>query len=148
MPVPYKPDGYNTVTPYLVVDGAEAVIEFAKRALGAQEVLRLPGADGRIGHAELVIGDSRVMVADAPSPDKLQTAMLHLYVEDADATYRHALDAGATSVREPTTEFYGDRLGGVRDAAGNTWYFATHVEDVSGEELARRAAELAAAPNA
>ena len=148
MAVNYRPDGYHDVTPYLVVDGAAKVIDFAVQVLGAQELMRLPGPDGRIGHAELQVGDSRIMVADAPSPDKLTPAMLHVYVEDADATYRRGLDAGATSLREPRTEFYGDRSAGVRDSAGNQWYFATHVEDVSEAEMARRAAESAAAASA
>lgn len=144
MPVQFKPEGYNTVTPYLVVEGAAAVIDFAVNVLGAKELLRMPGPSGTIGHAELQIGDSKVMLADAPSADKLSPAMLHLYLEDSDAAYRRALAAGATSLREPTNEFYGDRVSAVRDTAGNQWYFATHVEDVSEEEMARRAAELAA----
>ena len=144
MPVSFKPQGYNTVTPYLVVEGAAKVIDFAQRVLGAREAVRFPGPGGSIGHAELVVGDSRIMVADAPSPDRVSTAMLHLYVEDVDATYRRAVETGAESIKEPTDEFYGDRTGAVRDAHGNQWYFATHVEDVSDEEMARRAAALAA----
>jgi PhnB protein len=140
----FKPQGYATVTAYLPVEGAERVIEFAKRALDAEERLRMPGPGGSIGHAELQIGDSIVMLADVAVAADAMPGMLHLYVEDCDAAYRRALDAGATPVREPKDEFYGDRMAGVQDPAGNKWYFATHFEDVSDEEMVRRAAELAA----
>ncbi|TME47951.1 MAG: VOC family protein [Chloroflexi bacterium] len=113
--------------------------------LGGTELMRLPGPEGRLGHAEVRVGDSVVMLADAPSPRDVMPAMLHLYVEDADALYERAIGHGATSLREPTTEFYGDRMAGVRDVLGNKRYFATHVEDIAPEEMARRAAELAAA---
>ena len=141
----YKPEGYHNVTPYLVVPGAESIIEFMKQVLGAEERMRMPGPNGTIGHAEVTIGDSTVMIADPPAPEDAMPAMLSLYVQDADATYERALQAGATSIREPKTEFYGDRMAGVQDHAGNKWYFATHVEDVSEEEMGRRAAELAQA---
>src|ERR1700730_685111 len=144
MPTDFKPNEYHTVTPYLVVDGASQLIEFIVDVTGGSETLRLPGPDGRIGHAEVRIGDSVVMLADASMPADIMPAMLHLYVEDADALYHRAIARGATSLREPTTEFYGDRLAGVEDTFGNKWYFATHVEDVSEAEMARRAAELAA----
>jgi PhnB protein len=140
----FKPEGYQTVTPYLVVQGADRLIEFIQQALGAEERSRMPGPNGTIGHAELQIGDSVVMLADAPGPGDVMPAMLSIYVEDADVTYQRALQAGATSLREPRTEFYGDRMAAVQDFAGNKWYFATHVEDVSEEEMQRRAAELSA----
>jgi PhnB protein len=144
MPIDYKPTGYNTVTPYLVAEaGAERLIAFIVDVLEGTEIMRMPGPDGRIAHAEMRIGDSVVMLADAQSPAEVTTAMLHLYVPDTDATYQRALAAGATSLREPTNEFYGDRMSGVRDVLGNKWYFATHVEDISEEEMARRAAEEA-----
>jgi PhnB protein len=144
MSVDYKPAGYHTVTPYLIADGGgERLIAFIVDVLDGTEIMRMPGPDGRIAHAEMRIGDSVVMLADAPSPSEATTAMLHLYVPDTDATYRRALATGATSLREPTNEFYGDRMSGVRDAFGNQWYFATHVEDISEEEMARRAAEEA-----
>jgi uncharacterized glyoxalase superfamily protein PhnB len=143
MATQFKQEGYLTVTPYLVVQGAERLIEFVQQVLGAEERTRMPGPNGTIGHAELQIGDSVVMLADAPEPGDVMPAMLSVYVEDADAAYQRALEAGATSLREPKTEFYGDRMAGVQDFAGNKWYFATHVEDVSGEEMQRRAAELA-----
>jgi PhnB protein len=145
MAVDFKPAGYHTVTPYLVVEGAERLLAFILDALGGTEMMRLPGPDGRIGHAEVRVGDSVVMLADVPPSGEVTTAMMHLYVADSDATYQRALAAGATSLREPTNEFYGDRMSGVQDAFGNKWYFATHFEDVSDDEMARRAAELAKA---
>ena len=144
MAVDFKPEGYGTVTPYVVVPGAEGIVQFMKVVLGARERMRMPGPNGTIGHAEVEIGDSVVMIADPPAGSGPTPAMLHVYVDDADAAYERALKAGAVSTREPKTEFYGDRMAGVRDAAGNEWYFATHVEDVSPEEAERRAAELAA----
>jgi uncharacterized glyoxalase superfamily protein PhnB len=89
------------------------------------------------------VGDSMVMLADAPEPGEVTSAMLHLYVPDSDATYQRAIEAGATSLREPQDEFYGDRMSGVQDSTGTKWYFATHVEDISEEEMARRAAQAA-----
>ena len=148
MPVEFKPRDYHTVTPDLVVDGAAQLLEFMVDVLGGAEMMSLPGPDGRLGHAEVRIGDSVVMLADAPTPGDVMPAMLHLYVEDSEALYKRAMDRGATSLREPTTEFYGDRMAGVQDAFGNKWYFATHVEDVSDDEMARRAAELATAASA
>src|SRR6202162_4657216 len=146
MSVEFKPAAYHTVTPYLVVDGAERLIAFIVDVLGGTEMMRLPGPDGRLGHAEVRVGDSVVMLADPPSPDATTKAMLHVYVPDSDATYARAIAAGATSLREPQNEFYCDRMSGVQDALGNQWYFATHVEDVSEDEMARRAAEEAAQP--
>ncbi|MHB8508088.1 MAG: VOC family protein [Candidatus Dormibacteria bacterium] len=139
------PDGYSSVTPYLVVDGAAKLIDFLKQAFGAEArggVMSSP--DGTVGHAEMHIGDSLVMLADATAQSPAVKAMLHLYVEDCDATYQRAVDAGATSVRELKDEFYGDRAGSVRDPFGNQWYVATHKEDVSEEEMGRRMRELAA----
>lgn len=138
------PDGYHTVTPYLVVDGADRLIDFLKQAFGAEEKFRMPTPDGKVAHAEVTIGDSVVMMGDAAAGEAEPTsAMIHLYVEDADASYQRALDAGATSVRELMNQFYGDRSGGVKDFAGNVWWIATHVEDVPQDEFARRAEELA-----
>jgi PhnB protein len=127
-----------------MVDGAAQLIEFVTGVLDGTELMRLPGPNGTVGHAEVRVGDSVVMLADVANPGDVMPAMLHLYVEDADALYQRAMDHGATSLRAPTTEFYGDRMAGVQDALGNKWYFATHVEDVAPEEMARRAAELAA----
>ncbi|HEY8674265.1 MAG TPA: VOC family protein [Candidatus Dormibacteraeota bacterium] len=145
MAVEFKPAGYHAVTPYLVVDGAERLITFILDVVGGTGMMRLPGPDGRIGHAEIRVGDSVVMLADVPPSGELTTSMLHVYVADSDATYERALAAGATSLREPTNEFYGDRNSGVQDPFGNKWYFATHFEDVADDEMARRAAELAQA---
>ena len=139
----YKPSDYHTVTPYLIVDGAERLIAFIVDVLDGTEMMRIPGPDGRLAHAEMRVGDSVLMLADPPSPDAITKSMLHVYVPDSDATYARAMAAGATSLREPQNEFYGDRMSGVQDALGNQWYFATHVEDVSDDEMARRAADLA-----
>lgn len=139
MPVKSKPDQYHSVTPYLVVEGAARLIEFAKAAFGAREIERLAAPEGRIGHAELRIGDSVIMLADAHGGRDPMPCMLHVYVDDADATYQRALGAGATSVQAPADQFYGDRSGGVRDPCGNLWWIATHTEDVPPDELKRRA---------
>jgi PhnB protein len=140
----YKPSDYHTVTPYLIVDGAERLITFIVDVLDGTEMMRIPGPDGRLAHAEMRVGDSVLMLADPPSPDAITKSMLHVFVHDSDATYARAMAAGATSLREPQNEFYGDRMSGVQDALGNQWYFATHVEDVSEDEMARRAAAEAA----
>jgi len=133
------PEGYHTVTPYIVVEGAAKLIDFLKQAFGAEETFRMPMPDGKIGHAELRIGDSIIMMGDAGPEHPPMPTMLHLYVKDADAVYKRALQAGATSLREPADQFYGDRSGGVKDPVGNQWWIATHKEDVPPEELARRA---------
>ena len=143
MAVTAVPNGYRTVTPYLVVVGASALLDFVRDAFDARERMRMPGPGGSIGHAEVEIGDSVVMVADADGEWPAMPGTIHLYLEDCDAVYRRAMDAGATSIRAPRTEFYGDRMAGVRDPLGNHWWIATHVEDVPEEEMARRAAELA-----
>jgi uncharacterized glyoxalase superfamily protein PhnB len=145
MPKPVNPipDGYHTVTPYLLVEDAAGLIPFLERAFGAVSLDRYDSPDGRLAHAALQIGDSRVMMGQAAVEWPAMPAMLHLYVEDVDASYRRAVEAGGRSVREPETMFYGDRSGGVIDPAGNQWWISTHVEDVSEEELARRHAEQA-----
>ena len=134
------PNGYHTVTPYLVVRGAAKTIEFMKKAFGAEalfEPLRRP--DGLIMHAEVKIGDSPVMISDATEQHPPMPAMLHLYVPDVDAVFKRAVSAGGTSVMEPMDQFYGDRSGGVKDPAGNHWFIGTHKEDVAPQELKRRA---------
>jgi PhnB protein len=135
------PDGYHTVTPYLVVQGAEQVIQFAKDAFGARERMRLPGPNGTIGHAELEIGDSVVMLSDMDERQNLMPAMVHLYMDDVDTVYARAIKAGATSIQEPKDQFYGDRNAGVQDSAGNKWYISTHVEDVPPHEMEQRVAQ-------
>ena len=133
------PDGYSTITPYLVVDGAAKLIDFASEAFGAQEMFRMPAPDDKIGHAEVRIGDSIVMLADAGPDNPPRPANLLLYVDNCDATYRKALAAGGNSEREPADQFYGDRTAGV-DACGIRWWIHTHVEDVAPEEMEKRVA--------
>ena len=133
------PEGYHTVTPYLLVQGAEKLIDFMKNAFDAKETERYSMPDGSIGHAEVRIGDSVIMVADAQGDEyKPMAAGIHLYVEDCDVTYKRAIGAGATSVREPQDQFYGDRSAGVNDQFGNRWWFATRKEDLSKEEIFKR----------
>lgn len=139
------PEGYHNVTPYLVVDGAEDAIRFYTQALGASEVLRLPMGD-KIGHAEIRIGDSVIMLSDEwPDMDILgpksrggATSSLMIYVEDADAAFARAVAAGATVERPVENQFYGDRNGAIVDPFGHRWTISTHVEDVSEEEMQRR----------
>jgi uncharacterized glyoxalase superfamily protein PhnB len=138
MPVKPIPDGYHTVTPCLYVEGASQLIEFLKKAFDAQETERVERPDGAIGHAEVKIGDSIVMLGDAGGEMEPMPTAIYLYVNDVDATYHKALQAGGTPLTEPANQFYGDRNGGVKDPAGNTWWIATHVEDVPREELERR----------
>jgi PhnB protein len=134
------PDGYHTVTPYLVVRDVPRLIEFLRQAFGATERMRAARPDGSIMHAEVVIGDSRVMMGEPTASSPPMPGCVHLYVVDTDALYHLALQAGATSLREPTDQFYGDRMAGVQDPVGNQWWIATHTEDVPPAELARRAA--------
>jgi PhnB protein len=134
------PDGYHTVTPYLVVRDVPRLIDFVAQAFGATELKRAARPDGSIMHAEVAIGDSKVMMGEPMPPAPPMPGCLHLYVVDTDALYHLALQAGATSLREPTDQFYGDRMAGVQDPAGNQWWIATHTEDVPAAELARRAA--------
>lgn len=133
------PDGFHALTPYLIVPGAGRLIEFLKRAFGAEEVFRSDRPDGTIGHAQVKIGDSMLEMGEAGGQWQPTPCSLHLYVPDSDATYRRALEAGATSLSEPVEKFYGDREAAVRDPSGNQWFIATHVEDVSAEEMERRA---------
>ena len=138
MPVPPIPAGYHTVTPYLIVADAARMIDFMTRAFGAVETGRHTTPDGRVMHAEVRIGDSHVMLGEASGEWKPMPCMLHLWVIDTDATYASAIRAGATSLREPADQFYGDRSGGVLDAEGNQWWISTHVEDVAPDEMQRR----------
>ena len=143
MAVKPVPDGYHTVTPYLVVRGAPKVIEFLKQAFGAElshEPTKRP--DGTIMHAQVRIGDSPVMIADESEMAKATPSSLYLYVPDVDSVYQRAVKAGGSTVMEPTDMFYGDRGGAVTDPAGNRWHIGTHVEDVSPAELKKRATEF------
>jgi len=142
------PDHYPRVMPYLIVDGAADAIDFYKSVFGATERMRMPGPDGRIGHAELHIGDSVIMLADEYPEMEIRgprtiggtPVTLHVYVEDADAAFERALAAGATSSRAMELRFYGDRSGQFEDPFGHKWDVATHVEDVSPDEMEKRAA--------
>ncbi|HEX5010858.1 MAG TPA: VOC family protein [Planctomycetota bacterium] len=149
MPVKPIPEGYHTLTPYLIVDGAARAIDFYKRAFGATETMRMPAPGGRIGHAELRIGDSAIMLADehpemgaqGPRHYNGSPVSLLLYVTDVDATVKRAVDAGAKIKRPVADQFYGDRTGGLEDPFGHHWWIATHIEDVSPEEMAQRASK-------
>jgi PhnB protein len=144
------PEGYPRVSPYLVVDGAQKAIEFYTTVLGFTERMRMPGPDGRIGHAELQLGDSVLMLADefpdadakGPSAYGGSPVSLTVYVEDVDATFERAAEAGATVVWPLENKFYGDRAATFDDPFGHRWTINSHVEDVSPEEMERRAAEI------
>jgi uncharacterized glyoxalase superfamily protein PhnB len=143
--VDYKPKQYRAVTPYLTVTDAQKTIDFATKVLGAQLIFKMDAPDGSIAHAELKIDDSVIMVGQAGGPWTPTPASLYIYVPDVDATYKKAVDAGAKSEREPADQFYGDRVANVIDDNGTRWSLGTHIEDVSPEELNRRAASLKAA---
>jgi PhnB protein len=137
------PDGYHSIQPYLHIRGAVEALDFYKKAFGAIERMRMPQEDGRIGHAEIQLGDSVIMLADE-HPEKEIYSPKHFggsavsimfYVENCDAVYQQAITAGAKSLREPADQFYGDRMAGVEDPFGFQWWIGTHVKDVSMEEL-------------
>lgn len=144
------PEGYHNVTPYLFVRGALSAIDFYKNVFGATEIMRLPGPDGRIAHAELRIGDSIVMLADENprmgmmSPQTVGgfSAGMHLYVPNVDAIVQKAVENGAKTLRPVKDQFYGDRSGSILDPFGHMWSVATHVEDVAPEELKKRMAAM------
>lgn len=146
------PEGYHTATPYLIVKGGADAIEFYKKAFGAKESFRMMRPDGRVGHAEIKIGDSVIMLADehpeigARSPQAIggSPISIHLYVEDVDAVFGKAIAAGAKVQRPLQNQFYGDRTGGLLDPFGHAWYVATHIEDIAPDELQKRAAAAAA----
>ncbi len=139
------PEGYNSITPYLVCKGAEKAIEYYTNVFGAQETMRMPGPEGRIMHAEIRIGDSTVMLADenpergavAPS-GKGRSQSLMLYTENVDTLFKRAIDFGARSIQEPTDMFWGDRMGNLEDPFGHQWAVATHKEDVTPDEMEKR----------
>jgi uncharacterized glyoxalase superfamily protein PhnB len=143
------PEGTHTLTPHLVVKGAAKAIAFYEKALGASELYRMPGPGGKVGHAELQLGDSRFYIADewpggALAAPKAASVGLHVYVADCDALFQRALAAGAKVVMPLTDMFWGDRFGQVRDPFGHVWSIATHKEDLSPEEMAKRGAEAMA----
>jgi PhnB protein len=147
------PEGYHSATPYLAVDDAAQAIEYYEKAFGAKERVRMEAPDGKIGHAELEIGDSLVMLSDSfpqsttKSPKELggTSASVFMYVEDVDAVVKQAENAGATITMEVADQFWGDRFGSVKDPFGHSWSIATHVEDVPPEEMAERAKAAMAA---
>jgi PhnB protein len=143
MAVNAKPAGYHSLTPYLVVEGAARLIDFLEEVFDAEVKERLAAPGGLVGHAQLRIGDSIVMLGDAHDRYAPMPAMLYVYVDDVDATYQRALAAGGTQVEAPVDRFYGDRSGGVKDPCGNQWWIATHIEDVPQDELKRRARQAA-----
>lgn len=144
------PDGYHSVTPYLSIKDAAKAIEFYKRAFGANELFRLVAPSGEIGHAEIKIGDSQIMLADPceegtfRNPQTLggTSVGLHVYVEDVDALFAQAVEAGAKTVRPVQDQFYGDRTGTLEDPFGHVWFLATHKEEITPEEINKRAAAL------
>jgi len=146
------PEGYPRVTPYLCVDGAAAAIDFYTSVLGAKERMRMPGPDGKVGHAELSFGDAVVMLADEYPDMDVRSPMsiggspvtIHLYVEDVDRVFQQALAAGATESRPVEDQFYGDRSGQFVDPFGHKWNVASHVEDVPPEEMTKRMNEAMA----
>jgi PhnB protein len=141
------PEGYHSVTPYLIVRGGADAIEFYKKAFGAVELFRMPSPDGKIGHAEIKVGDSPIMLADEypdmgyTGPQSLggSPVSLMIYVDDVDTVFNQAVEAGATVKEALQDKFYGDRIGTVIDPFGHRWHLATHKEDVSMEEMERRA---------
>jgi PhnB protein len=147
------PEGYHTLTPYLSVENAAEAIDFYQQAFGAEEHFRMPGPNDTVAHAELKIGDSVVMLSD-PFPQSSvrppkevggTSASLFMYVEDVDAVFKQAVDAGATSTMEPADQFWGDRFGTVTDPFGHVWSISTHIEDLTPEEIAERSKEAMAA---
>lgn len=144
------PEGYHGATPYLSIKGATEALDFYKRAFGAVEIMRIPAPGGRIGHAEIKIGDAPIMLADEcpemsfKSPETLggSPVLIHLYVADVDAFVDRAVKAGATVSRPVADQFYGDRAGKLEDPFGHSWYFATRKEELSPEELQKRAAAM------
>jgi len=147
MTVKAIPEGYNTVTPYLIIEGAAEAIEFYKKAFGAIELFRFPAPEGKIGHAEIKIGDSPIMLADAypnmgykdPKSIGGSPVSLMIYIEDVDTVFNRAVAAGATVKEAVTNKFYGDRSGSLIDPFGHVWHVATHMEDVPMEEMEKRA---------
>jgi len=140
MAVDAVPEGFHTITPYLVAADAAGLILFLQASFAAEEVHRVTREDGSVMHAQLRIGSSMLMLGGATADWPPMAAGLYLYVEDADALYQRALSEGATTVMPPADQFWGDRMAGVRDAWDNVWWIATHIEDVAPDELSRRAA--------
>jgi PhnB protein len=141
MAVKAVPDGYGTVTPFVNVKGNAKFIDFLKAAFGAEEIMRMPGPGGVVMHAEVSIGNSRMMLGEAMQTPPMPGSF-YVYVGDVDAMYKRAVGAGATSQTPPTDQFWGDRMCTIKDSFGNTWSLATHKEDVTPEEMAKRMAKM------
>src|SRR5262245_52082989 len=149
MSVKAIPDGYYSLTPYLVIKGAAEAIEFYKKEFGATEIVRMPGPDGRVMHAEVKIGNSMLMLSDenkergylSPASRGGNTSSVMLYTDDVDTVFKRAVAAGARADQQPTDMFWGDRMGNLTDPFGHSWALATHKEDVSPEEMGRRMKE-------
>ena len=140
MPVEPIPDRYQTVTPYLIIKGIEEFIEFLIKVFSAKLTERLTGPDGSTIHAEVRIGDSLIMIGEQPDGSESRPGVLYVYTEDVDVLYQKSLDHGCKSISAPQDQFYGDRSAGFEDPFGVQWWVATHIEDVSPEEMAKRAA--------
>lgn len=136
------PEGFHTVTPFVIVKDAAKLLEFIKKAFNGETTYIMKDPDGKVMHATARIGDSIIMVADEMDRFPAMPCMLYLYMNDADAVYKQAIKTGGQSLREPTNEFYGDRSAGIKDAWDNQWWIATHIEDVDDEEMKRRAEEF------
>ncbi|HVS31738.1 MAG TPA: VOC family protein [Thermoanaerobaculia bacterium] len=151
MPVHFVPEGYHSVTPYLVIDGAARAMDFYRHVFGAVEIMRMPGPDGKIGHAEMMIGDSHIMLADEHPEQGFRSPTsiggtgvgIMIYVQNADDCFAAAVERGAKVMEPPQDKFYGDRSAQVVDPFGHFWTIATHVEDVPPDEMERRAREFA-----
>jgi uncharacterized glyoxalase superfamily protein PhnB len=144
MKVKAIPEGYHTITPYFSVPDASQLIEFLKQAFDAKEIETHAMPDGTVINAQIKIGDSMILIADAPKDAgerKLMPAMLYMYVNDADAVHKRAIQAGGKSIMEPADQFYGDRVCAVEDMTGNQWWIATHKEEITQEELIKRAGQ-------
>ena len=138
MQVKYIPEGYHTITPYVVIQGLAKLITFLKEGFDAIEIRKIDLPDGSVTHAELKIGDSMVMFSESKEGSPPRAASFYLYVKDTDMVYKKALDAGGISLMEPVDQYYGDRNAGIKDPSGNIWYIATHFEDLTSEELMER----------
>ena len=142
------PEGYSTVTPYLYFDNAAGAIDFYKKAFGAEELGRMSAPEGGVGHAEIQIGNSRLMMADNPERSPTRTggasSSFVVYVQDVDSFFKHAIDAGAREIQAVEDKFYGDRMGMLGDPFGHEWSIGTHIEDVSAEEMQKRSAKAMA----
>src|SRR5687768_14947678 len=138
----YIPEGYHSVTPYIITKDADGVIAFLEKTFDAKVKMMMRAPDGKVGHAEVLIGNSHLMISDSNELHQAMPSMLYIYVPKVDDNYKRGLDAGAESIREPTDEFYGDRSAGLKDKAGNQWWIATHQKQVAVEEMQEKFEEM------